>query len=198
MRPSMTALLAAIRFSLRTRAELEIEILALRHQLAVLQHAAPRRLRLSRADRLLWVLPSRVWRRWRNAPADGATWHGRRVASPPVRVAVAMAFDALASRSPSHRSQLRALIQKMHRANRLWGAPHIHGELQKLGIEIAETTVAKYFGRRWRRPHRPGARSCERIPRSVPQWTSSPSPRRPSGSCLSSSFSRTTAAASSI
>ena len=148
MRPSMTALLAAIRFSLCTRAELEIEILALRHQLAVLQHAAPRRLRLSRADRLLWVLLSRVWRRWRNAPADGATWHGRRVASPPVRVAVAMAFDALASRSPSHRSQLRALIQKMHRANRLWGAPHIHGELQKLGIEIAETTVAKYFGRR--------------------------------------------------
>jgi|SRR6516164_4965655 len=198
MRPSMTALLAAIRFSLCTRAELEIEILALRHQLAVLQHAAPRRLRLSRADRLLWVLPSRVWRRWRNAPADGATWHGRRVASPPVRVAVAMAFDALASRSPSHRSQLRALIQKMHRANRLWGAPHIHGELQKLGIEIAETTVAKYFGRRWRRPHRPGARSCERISPSVPQWTFSPSPRRPSGSCLSSSFSRTTAAASSI
>ena len=148
MRPSMTALLAAIRFSLCTRAELEIEILALRHQLAVLQHAAPRRLRLSRADRLLWVLLSRVWRRWRNAPADRATCHGRRVASPPVRVAVAMAFDALASRSPSHRSQLRALIQKMHRANPLRGAPHIHGELQKLGIEIAETTVAKYFGRR--------------------------------------------------
>ena len=128
---------------------------------------------------------------------DRATCHGRRVASPPVRVAVAMAFDALASRSPSHRSQLRALIQKMHRANRLWGAPHIHGELQKLGIEIAETTVAKYFGRRRRRPHRPGARSCERISPSVPQWTFS-SPRRPSGSCLSSSFSRTTAAASSI
>src|SRR6516164_4697387 len=36
----------------------------------------------------------------------------------------------------------------MHRANPLWGAPRIHGELQKLGIEIAETTVAKYLGRR--------------------------------------------------
>ena len=43
---------------------------------------------------------------------------------------------------------VRALIQKMHRANPLWGAPHIHGELQKLGIEIAETTVAKCLGRR--------------------------------------------------
>jgi hypothetical protein len=36
----------------------------------------------------------------------------------------------------------------MHRANPFWGAPHIHGELQKVGIEIAETTVAKYLGRR--------------------------------------------------
>ena len=36
----------------------------------------------------------------------------------------------------------------MHHANPVWGAPRIHGELQKLGIEIAETTVAKYLGRR--------------------------------------------------
>ena len=43
---------------------------------------------------------------------------------------------------------VRALIQKMHRANPFWGAPHIHGELQKLGIAISETTVAKYLGRR--------------------------------------------------
>src|SRR4030081_2968417 len=56
---SVPALLAAIRSSLRTRAELEAEILALRHQLAGLQQAAPRRLRLSPADRLLWVLLSR-------------------------------------------------------------------------------------------------------------------------------------------
>src|SRR5262249_38504191 len=43
---------------------------------------------------------------------------------------------------------VRALIQKMRRANPLWGAPRIHGELQKLGIQIAETTVAKYLGHR--------------------------------------------------
>jgi transposase InsO family protein len=36
----------------------------------------------------------------------------------------------------------------MHRANPSWGAPRMHGELQKLGIEIAETTVGKYLGRR--------------------------------------------------
>jgi hypothetical protein len=44
-----------------------MEIVALRHQLAVFQQAAPRRLRLTRADRLLWVLLSRVWRGWRGA-----------------------------------------------------------------------------------------------------------------------------------
>jgi hypothetical protein len=49
---------------------------------------------------------------------------------------------------PPIAGDVRALIQKMHRANPFWGAPHIHGELQKLGIDIAETTVAKYLGRR--------------------------------------------------
>jgi hypothetical protein len=139
MRPSVTAFLAVIWSSLRTRAELEAEILALRHQLAVLQQAAPRRLRLRRADRLLWVLLSRVWRGWRGAvqivpPATVVAWHRRvfawhwrwrsaqpRVGRPP------LALD------------IRALIQKMRRANPLWGAPRIHGELQKLGFEIAET-----------------------------------------------------------
>jgi hypothetical protein len=148
MCPSVTPLLAAIRSSFRTRAELEAEIVALRHQLAVLQQAAPRRLRLSRADRLLGVLLSRVWSGWRGAvqivkPATVVFWHRRlfawqwrwrsmqpRCGRPPIPVDV------------------RALIHKMHRANPFWGAPHIHGELRKLGIEIAETTVAKYLGRR--------------------------------------------------
>ena len=35
----------------------------------------------------------------------------------------------------------------MQAANPLWGAPRIHGELRKLGIEIAQTTVAKYLTR---------------------------------------------------
>jgi hypothetical protein len=118
MRPSITAFLAAIRSSLQTRAELAAEILALRHQLAVLQQAAPRRLRLSQADRLLWVLLSRVWSRWRRhavqivKPATVVAWHRRLFAwhwrwrsaqpslgRPPIAV------------------DIRALIHKMHRAN---------------------------------------------------------------------------------
>ena len=40
----------------------------------------------------------------------------------------------------------------MHAANALWGAPRIHGELRKLGLQVSQTTVAKYLGRRDRSP----------------------------------------------
>ena len=141
MLPSITALLTVIRSSLRTRVELEAEILALRHQLAVLQQTAPRRLRLSQADRLLWVLLSRVWSRWREAvqivqPATVVSWHRRLFAWHWRWRSARPRLDR-----PPIATDVRALIQKMHRANPFWGAPHIHGELQKLSIEIAETTA---------------------------------------------------------
>ena len=43
--------------------------------------------------------------------------------------------------------EVRDLIRKMSRENPLWGAPHIHGELLKVGIEVSETSVAKYMVR---------------------------------------------------
>jgi hypothetical protein len=43
--------------------------------------------------------------------------------------------------------EIRRLIREMSLANRLWGAPRIHGELLKLGIEVAQSTVAKYMVR---------------------------------------------------
>ncbi len=48
--------------------------------------------------------------------------------------------------------EIRQLIREMSRANRLWGAPRIHGELLKLGFEVAQSTVAKYMARRGRGP----------------------------------------------
>ena len=59
------ALFALLASSFRTRSALQAEILALRHQLAVLQKNAPRRLRLHRCDRLLWVVLYRFWSGWR-------------------------------------------------------------------------------------------------------------------------------------
>jgi len=46
--------------------------------------------------------------------------------------------------------EIRHLIRGMSLANRLWGAPRIHGELLKVGIEVAQSTVAKCMARRGR------------------------------------------------
>ncbi len=60
-------LLLTIRSSVRSRAVLHLEVLALRHQLQVLNRSRPQRLRLARADRLLWIWLSRAWNDWRAA-----------------------------------------------------------------------------------------------------------------------------------
>ena len=142
------ALLASLRATIRSRLELAAEILALQHQLAVLQRTAPKRPRLRPIDRLLWMLLSSVWPNWRQAvqivtPATVVRWHRRAFAAywhwnwRPRRVG-----------RPVLAPGLRALIRQMRDANPLWGAPRIHGELQKLGIDVSQATVAKYLGRR--------------------------------------------------
>jgi hypothetical protein len=78
----VVAVVAALRSFTRSRLELAAEIFALRHQLAVLRQRAPRRLRLGRADRLVWVLLSRLWSGWREAvrivsPDTVVAWHRR-------------------------------------------------------------------------------------------------------------------------
>ena len=83
----LIALLASLRATTRSRLELAAEILALRHQLAVLQRTTPKRPRLRPIDRLLWILLSTVWRNWRQAvqlvtPATGCGGTGAR--SPPI------------------------------------------------------------------------------------------------------------------
>jgi hypothetical protein len=129
----------------RSRAVLELENLALRHQLHVLRRQRPGRPRLLTIDRLLWVWLYRLWPRCLEAmvlvkPATVVQWHrqGFRL------------FWRWRSRSgrPSVDREVRDLIRQMSAANPLWGAPRIHGELLKLGIEISQATVAKYMLRR--------------------------------------------------
>src|SRR3989442_3809725 len=81
------ALLASLRATIRCRVELAAEILALRHQLAVLQRTPPKRPRLRPIDRLLWVLLSNGWPNWRQAgqsvtPATVVQWHRRAFPAP--------------------------------------------------------------------------------------------------------------------
>lgn len=80
MRSAIVSLLFTLRASLRDRAALQLEILALRHQLQVLERTRPRRVRLTRSDRLLWAWLSGVWRGWRVAvvivkPETVLAWH---------------------------------------------------------------------------------------------------------------------------
>ena len=134
--------------SLRSQATLHIELLALRHQLQVLERSSRSRVRLTRLDRLLWVWLSRWWPNWRTVlvivkPETVIAWHrqGFRL------------FWRWKSRHRTGRpgvpADVRALIRTMSAANPLWGAPRIHGELLKLGIDVGQTSVAKYMvGRR--------------------------------------------------
>src|SRR2546423_5802390 len=61
----LVSLVLSLRSGLRSRGALQLEILALRHQLQVLNRSRPRRLRLVTADRLLWAWLSRSWIAWR-------------------------------------------------------------------------------------------------------------------------------------
>ena len=131
----------------RARAALEAEILALRQQIIVLRRGRPGRLPFSAADK--WVLSwiTRLFPNARDAlavvrPETVLHWHRagfrsywswksrRRAGRPAVPIGV------------------RRLICEMSLANPLWGAPRIHGELLKLGIDVGQTSVAKYMARR--------------------------------------------------
>src|ERR1700686_5559065 len=78
----LVSLLQTLRTWARSRAALQLELLALRQQLNVLQRSRPRRLQLARADRWLWVVLSRVLTGWRTAliivkPETVIAWHRR-------------------------------------------------------------------------------------------------------------------------
>jgi len=147
----LVSLLRTARLSLRSRAALQLEILALRHQLHVLQRSRPRRLHLTQADRLLWVWLSKVWTQWRSAviivkPDTVIAWHRR---------AFRLFWTWKSRHRPTLPADVRALIRTMSEANPLWGAPRIHGELLKLGIDVSQASVAKYLVR----PRRPPSQS---------------------------------------
>jgi hypothetical protein len=141
----LLVLFSTLRSSLRSRAALQAEILALRHQLLVLQRSTRgRRLRLRAADRLFWVWLSRVWQGWRLSlriikPETVIAWNRKGF-----RLYWTWRSRARNGR-PCELREVRELIRRISVANPRWGAPRIHGELMKLGIDIGETTVAKYM-----------------------------------------------------
>lgn len=126
----------------QSRAKLEAENLVLRQQINVLRRRAPKRPHLNNTDRflLVWLyhwFPSVLEAIAIVRPETIIRWH---------RVGF-RAYWRWRSRSrvgrPKVSAELRTLIGEVSRANPLWGAPHIHGELLKLGFEVAQSTVTR-------------------------------------------------------
>ncbi len=144
-------LLRTLASALRSRRALALEILALRHQLDVLQRNA-KRPRLSNRDRILWIILSRVWTDWRQSltlvtPDTVVRWQRRGF-----RLYWRWKSRPLWRGRPHIPKSVRHLICQMSSANPLWGAPRIHGELLKLGIDVSQATVSKYMKKRRKPP----------------------------------------------
>jgi transposase InsO family protein len=139
--------LAVLASLVKSRAQLEAENLVLRQQIGVLRRRLPKRPALTNIDRLVFVwlyrwFPATVGALAIIRPETVIRWH---------RVGF-RAYWRWRSRNrvgrPTISAELRALIGEMSRANPLWGAPRIHGELLKLGFDVAQSTVAKHMVRR--------------------------------------------------
>jgi hypothetical protein len=156
----------------RSRASLEIEIMALRRQLNILRRKSPKRATFTNIDRLVFaglyglapgvlsalaiIRPETVIRwqragfrrywRWKSRPQGGR---------------------------PKTELEVRQLIGEMSIANPFWGAPRIHGELLKLGIDVGQTTVAKYMARSKRPPSQDGRRFSATTLTASRRWTCS-------------------------
>jgi len=150
MRSLCSLIWFAIAGSFRSRAALQVEILVLRHQLNVLRRRSPKRPSFGVLDRLIFagfygLAPKVLDALAIVRPETVVGWHRAGF-----RLYWRCKSRPLGRPTVSH--EVRQLIQEMSIANPLWGAPRIHGELLKLGIEIGQTSVAKYMVRRRRPP----------------------------------------------
>jgi putative transposase len=139
-------ILLALTAALKSRRQLTLENVALRHQLEVLQRNA-KRPRLKPSDRALWALFRRFFPDWKRhlsivQPDTVVRWH---------RAGWQLLWRKKSKAGqgrPKVSTEVRTLIRKMSLDNRFWGAPRIHGELLKLGYDVCESTIAKYMERR--------------------------------------------------
>ena len=164
----------------RSRASLEIEILALRHQLNILRRKSPKRPVLGRIDRLVFVGLYRLAPDILSAfaivrPATVIRWH---------RAGFSLYWRWKSRRHcgrPAVTLEIRRLIREMSNANPLWGAPRIHGELLKLGFDVGQTSVASIWRGEGALRLRVGIRSFVTMPMGSSQWTFSSCRRSRSG-----------------
>jgi len=143
--------LRALRAGFRPRVDLVIENLALHQQLAVLRRNSNRP-RLRHLDRAFWLLLSRSWSRFADVllivkPETIVRWHHRGFGL----------FWRWKSRPRKPKKgevtpEIKKLIRQMAESNVGWGAPRIHGESLKLGIDIGERSVSRFMPKRPPKP----------------------------------------------
>src|ERR1700681_795817 len=139
----LSTLISILGFRIRSRASLELELISLRHQMSVLRRQHPGRFGSSPQTGSCGCWLYRVWPQVLNTmvlvkPATVVQWH---------RQGFRLYWRWRARRlgRPKMSAEIRDLIRKMSVANRLWGAPRIHGELLKLGIKVSQATVGRYM-----------------------------------------------------
>ena len=139
MKTVLTGLIAFTINTFRSRAAMQMEILALRHQLTVYQRRGFRP-RIKPPDRILWSWLSRVWSGWREAlvivqPKTVMAWRRRKFREHWTKL-----IRSGKPGRPTVSKEVRELIRQMSSSNPLWGAPRIVGELRKIGIDVAKKT----------------------------------------------------------
>jgi len=147
----MLRLLRLLPFLVGGHCQLALENLALRQQLDVYKRTMARP-PLRRTDQLFWVVLARVWTGWRRplvivTPNTVLRWQRRRFRE---------YWTKLSARPTGGRppvsAEIKALVSRMVSANPLWGAPRIHAELLKLGMDLAERTVSRLMPKHRPRP----------------------------------------------
>jgi len=145
MKTILITLGATLADLLRSRASLQLEILALRQQLAMVADRDRKRLSFHKSERIFWVWLYRLWPACLQTlkifkPDTLVRWHRKGF-----RLYWTWKSRPRQGGRPAIDPDVRKLIRTMSRNNIGWGAPRIHGELKMLGIEISESTVAKYM-----------------------------------------------------
>ncbi len=140
-------MIGTLRAVFLSQADLVLENLALRQQLAVFARKGQRP-RIVAADRLVWLALRRIWLRWSDVlvfvkPETVVRWH---------QASFRRYWTWLSRRRrrgrPPIEARLCALIRRMALENPTWGAPRIHGELRMLGFEVSERSVSRCLPRR--------------------------------------------------
>ena len=149
---SILRLAAAFLLSLfRSQRQLILENLALKQQVAMLRPSV-KRLRVTAADKIFWILFSRYVEGWRQIlhglhPDTVVRWHRQGF-----RLYWRWKSRHHGPGRPAIDAALCKLIREMQASNIGWGAPRIHGELLKLGIEVSQATISKYMLRSTKPP----------------------------------------------